>query len=320
MSDMGWYIIAAAWLLDYLIGDPRWLPHPIVGMGKAIYFCEPFFRKITRSLVVNGLFFSLFLIGAAWALAYGLVQATALIHPFVSDITQAVLLFFCFSSKSLEKAAMAVFDALAENDIQKARQRIAMIVGRQTDQLDETAIARAGIETVGENFVDGFLSPLFFALIGGAPLAIAYKMINTLDSMVGYKNDAYLLFGRASARIDDAANFIPARLSVAVISLSCLFFSRHAAKRAWNTAVRQGRMHKSPNAGFPEAAFAGALRTRLGGPNVYHGTVVEKPFLGGQFADPQKEKIKQACDLMTASSFTAVVLSCMMLFIIQLIS
>jgi adenosylcobinamide-phosphate synthase len=163
--------------------------------------------------------------------------------------------------------------------------------------------------------VDGFLSPLFFAMIGGVPFALAYKMINTLDSMVGYRNEAYILFGRASARIDDGANFIPARISVLLISLGAFLLSFKTGALALKTGFSQGSLHKSPNSGYPEAAFAGALKVRLGGPNVYHGILVEKPFIGSEFKDPGKEKIQQACKLMVISSWMALFISCFILFI-----
>ena len=315
MIETAWYIIAAAFVLDFFIGDPRWLPHPVVGMGNAISYFEPVFRKRIKHQLLSGGCFAIFLIMSAWGIASALVALGGMLHPVVSDVIQIGFLFFCFSSKSLAAAAMAVYRALKENNIQKARQKVGMIVGRRTDRLDETAVTRAAIETVAENFVDGFLSPLFFALIGGAPLAIAYKMINTLDSMVGYQNETYLLFGRVAARIDDAANFIPARLSLPVIYLSCLIFSPRAARRAWKTGIHQGRLHKSPNAGFPEAAFAGGLCVRLGGPNVYHGKMVEKPFIGKAFNDPGKEKISQACDLMMAGAFVSVCAACILRFV-----
>jgi adenosylcobinamide-phosphate synthase len=310
MAEIFWYIVPAAYVMDVLFGDPRWLPHPVVWMGRAICFFEPLFRRLISNLLWSGALFAVFLIGSAWAVATALVALAGKVHPAASIILQVVLLFFCFSSRSLETAAMEVFKALKENNLVKARQKVGMIVGRSTDNLDEAGVTRAAVETVAENFVDGFLSPLFFALIGGAPLAIAYKMVNTLDSMVGYQNDRYILFGRAAARIDDAANFIPARLSVAILFLSALLISPARAKSAWQTGIKEGRCHKSPNAGFPEAAFAGALRIRLGGPNIYHGTRVEKPYIGARFFDPGKEKIRQACDLMTAGSFIAVCISC----------
>ena len=310
MIDIQWYVIPAAFILDFILGDPKILPHPIIYMGKAISFFESGFRKYFKHLLVSGFLFAGFLIFSTWLMAFITIKVSISIHPVFGNIVQACLLFFCFSSKSLEKAALSVFHALEENDIQKARKKLSMIVGRQTETLDQNAVARASVETVAENFVDGFLSPLFFAMMGGVPLALAYKMINTLDSMVGYKNDTYIFFGRASARVDDVANYIPARLSVLIIALSAFLLSFKKGMSALKTGFSQGSLHKSPNAGYPEAAFAGALEIRLGGPNVYHGNRVEKPYIGKEFKDPEKEKIKQACDLMMFSSFLATLISC----------
>ena len=315
MIEIQWFIILAAFILDFILGDPKILPHPIIYMGKAIEFFESRFRKYFKNLLISGFFFAAFLILSTWLMAFITIKLTISIHPVLGNIIQAILLFFCFSSTSLEKAAIRVFSALEENDIKKAREKVSMIVGRQTQTLDQNAITRASVETVAENFVDGFLSPLFFAMIGGVPLALAYKMVNTLDSMVGYKNDTYLLFGRASARIDDVANFIPARLSVLIIALGAALLSFKRGVLSLRTGFSQGSFHKSPNAGYPEAAFAGALGIRLGGPNIYHGVLVEKPYIGKEFKDPQKGKIKQACDLMVFSSFLAALIACFILFI-----
>ncbi len=315
MIEIQWFIILAAFILDFILGDPKILPHPIIYMGKAIDFFESRFRKHFKNLLISGFFFAAFLILSTWLMAFITIKLTINIHPVLGNIIQAILLFFCFSSTSLEKAAIRVFSALEENDIKKAREKVSMIVGRQTQTLDQNAITRASVETVAENFVDGFLSPLFFAMIGGVPLALAYKMVNTLDSMVGYKNDTYLLFGRASARIDDVANFIPARLSVLIISLGTFLFSFKRGFLSLKTGFSQGSFHKSPNAGYPEAAFAGALGIRLGGPNIYHGVLVEKPYIGKEFKDPEKGKIKQACDLMVFSSFLAALIACFILFV-----
>lgn len=298
MFDLHWGIILGAFILDFLIGDPRWLPHPVVYMGRAISFFEPVFRRMIKNRLVSGAFFSIFLVVSTWCTGAAVVKLAHMIGPWFSMGVQVVLLFYCFSSKSLEKAAMKVCHALEDNDILKARQRVAMIVGRQTQTLDEIAVTRASVETVAENFVDGFLSPLFFFIIGGVPLALAYKMINTLDSMVGYKNDTYLLFGRASAKIDDLANYIPARISVLIVFVSAIMISTKNAISALGTGSKEGRRHKSPNAGYPEAAFAGALQVRLGGPNMYHGIRVNKPYIGSQFKNPENRHIRQACDLM----------------------
>ena len=206
---------------------------------------------------------------------------------------------------------MDVFKPLAKGNLTQARIKVAYIVGRQTKNLDKAGITRAACETVAENFVDGFLSPLCFALILGAPGAMMYKMINTLDSMVGYKNDIYILFGRAAARIDDVANYMPARLAIAMIAPAAAMLSPSRGRRAFLTALSQGRNHKSPNAGFPEAAFAGALGVRFGGPNVYHGKLLDKPYIGGAFNDPIPAHIEKACELMMLSALVSVVLACL---------
>lgn len=314
-----WYIIGLAVVLDLTLGDPDRLPHPIIYMGKAISCFEPVFRKRIPDLLLSGVLFAVFLILTTWVLGILLIKICTLINPLLGIVVQVALLFFCFSSKSLKDAAMAVFHAFEEQNLTKARQKVGMIVGRQTGELDKPAITRATIETVAENFVDGFLSPLFFACIGGVPAALAYKMINTLDSMVGYKNEKYILFGRGAARIDDVANYIPARLSVLIISLAALPVSVKGALRGFKTGVLQGRLHKSPNAGYPEACFAGVLKARMGGSSIYHGRRVEKPFIGKEFKDPDPEKIKMACDLMILSSLCAAVISTVILYLINLL-
>ena len=317
MLEIHWYVILAAFILDFILCDPGLLPHPVIYMVKAILFFEDRFRKHIKHPLVSGLFFACFLILSVWVAAFIVIRSSISIHPVFGSLVQVILLFFCFSSTSLEKAALSVFRALEDNDIEKARDRVSMIVGRQTKTLDHNAVTRAAVETVAENFVDGFLSPLFFALIGGVPLALTYKMVNTLDSMVGYKNDTYVFFGRASARLDDIANFFPARISVLIIAFSMSFFSFKRGLLALKTGFSQGSLHKSPNAGYPEAAFSGALEIRLGGPSIYHGILVEKPYIGKEFNLPGKEKIKQACDLMMFGSFSATLISCFILFVFQ---
>lgn len=310
--DVTWQIIAAAFILDVLAGDPKCLPHPIIWMGRAISFFEPEFRKRIKNPFRAGLLFALCLIAAVFGLTWAVVFMAGRIHPVAAAIVQAILIFYGFSTRSLYKAAMDVFKPLAGGDSAQARIKVGYIVGRQTKDLDEAGITRAACETVAENFVDGFLSPLCFALVLGAPGAMMYKMINTLDSMVGYKNDTYILFGRAAARIDDVANYIPARLSIAMIAPAAAMLSLSRGRRAFFTALTQGRNHKSPNAGFPEAAFAGALGVRFGGPNIYHGKLVDKPYIGGAFNDPEPAHIEKACELMMLSALVSVVLGCLL--------
>jgi adenosylcobinamide-phosphate synthase len=296
-----WMVIPAAFALDMLLGDPRRFPHPVRWMGKAIVSAEPWFRKIPASPILAGGLFAIFLAGGTWATTTVLIEACARVHPWLQAAAEVVMVYYCLSVRSLSDAAMEIFDLLKQDRVQEARTTVAMIVGRDVDRYQAQDIARAAVETVAENFVDGVLSPLLFAAIGGAPLAMGFKMVSTLDSMVGYKNEKYIEFGKVSARLDDVFNFIPARVSVPLIALAAQILSRSGA-RAFKTAWSEGRNHTSPNAGRPEAAFAGALGVKLNGPNIYGGILVKKPYIGVRFGEVKIEDIKKACDLMLASS------------------
>lgn len=293
-----WIVIPAATALDQTMGDPRRLPHPVRWMGTAIEKLEPRFRRLQLPLILSGGLFWLFLVAATYCSAKTVLGVTGSIHPHFQVILEIILVYYCLSARSLSGEAMGVYRSLENNDLAAARNRVAMIVGRETQNLSPGGVAQAAVETVAENLVDGFMAPLFFAAIGGAPWAVAYKMVNTLDSMVGYKNDRYQQFGKVSARMDDLFNYLPARLSILVISCCADFHHRGSLKRTFAIAVRDGRNHTSPNAGFAEAAFAGALQVRLGGPSTYHGKVVHKPTIGTEFNPVETDHIKQACRLM----------------------
>ena len=301
-------ILPAAFVLDMLVGDPRALPHPVRWMGAAIAAVEKPFRNLTSNLIAGGLIFACALVLTTWLIAWGLVALADAVHPLCGTLVQIVLVATAVSARSLWDAAGKVWRTLKDGPLQDARQQVAMIVGRDTAQLDHSGVARAAVESVAENFVDGVVSPVFYAALGGAPLAIAYKMVNTLDSMVGYRNERYRLFGRASARIDDAANFLPARLSVPVIAAAAQWLFKSGASSI-TCAVREGRHHKSPNGGFPEAAFAGALQITLGGPDSYGGTRVDKPVIGAGNPPPQTHHIPRACSQLLLSSAIWVLLS-----------
>ncbi|MDY6824836.1 MAG: adenosylcobinamide-phosphate synthase CbiB [Thermodesulfobacteriota bacterium] len=307
-----WYIPVIAFALDYLLADPPSWPHPVRFMGKAIDGLEPWFRQFSLPPVMAGILFAAILIIATWGLTAAIIAAVVQISPVLEMAVNMVLLYFCISARGLEKAAMAIYRHLEAGDTETARQHLALIVGRNVAALDEKGITRATVETVAENLVDGVISPLFFALIGGVPLAVAYKMVNTLDSMVGYKNERYHLFGRGAAKIDDVANYIPARVSVLLIAAAAaLLFKRGGP--AMLTGFREGHNHASPNAGYPEAAFAGALRTWFGGPNIYHGIRIEKPYIGKGLPDATPVHIRHACRLMMLTSAFAVIAACLFL-------
>ncbi len=300
LSTVG-YIIPAAFILDLVLGDPTFLPHPIRWLGRAITAGEPFFRNLRVKLSISGALFAISLIAGTWTLTFVLIKTAQCIHPLVKAGAEILILYYCISIRSLESSAMAVFRSLTQTRLHDAKTKVSLIVGRDVENLNPEEISRATVETVGENLVDGVISPLFYAAIGGAPLAMAYKMINTLDSMIGYKNDKYRDFGKVAARIDDIANFIPARISILVISLAAQIIDRKGV-RTFQTALTEGANHTSPNAGYSEAAFAGALGVRLGGPNYYHGRLVSKPYLGIPFNQINRNHIKKACDLMMLSA------------------
>lgn len=295
------YILLAAFVLDLFLGDPIHLPHPIRWMGKAITALEPFFRKLPTRLTLSGVFFSISLIAGTWCITFLLIATAKMIHPFAKTSIEILIIYYSISARSLEISAMEVYRSLKKGHIQDAKNKIALIVGRDVDKLNKIQVAMAAVETVGENLVDGVISPLFFAAIGGAPLAMAYKMINTLDSMVGYKNVKYERFGMPAAKIDDIANYIPARLSIFIIAIAAQILNGKGA-RSLKIAVTEGANHTSPNAGYPEAGFAGTLGIRLGGPSIYNGNLISKPYIGAYFGKPTADHIKKACDLMMLSS------------------
>lgn len=296
-----WYVLPIAFVLDLILGDPPLWPHPVRWMGKAIERFEFFFRLLPIRPLYSGGLMAIFLIGATWGLTVFFLFWAHSLSPWLKTIFEIIFLYYCISARSLKSAAMDVLKSLEAGKLEVAKDKVTMIVGRDTHKLGRNGVARAVVETVAENLVDGVLSPLFFALLGGAPLALAYKMINTLDSMIGYKNETYFYFGKIAARIDDVANFIPARLSVFIIAIAARLVGAKSL-RAIKIAFLEGAKHLSPNAGYPEAAFAGALDIKLGGPNYYHGRMVDKPYIGLHLKSVQLNHIRQACNLMMASS------------------
>jgi adenosylcobinamide-phosphate synthase len=295
-----WMILAAAVALDLAVGDPQGWPHPVRWMGMAIEALEPRARKLPVSLVAGGAVMTLGLVAAAWVATAGCLTALEWIHPMLRMAAEIVLIAWLVSLRSLYDAGMAVHRAFTKAGIAGARSAVAMIVGRETQHLDDAGVSRATVESVAENLVDGVVSPLFYAALGGAPLAMAFKMVNTLDSMIGYRNARYERFGKVAARLDDAANYLPARLSAPVIALAAWFLGGHFGE-SLRLVWKAGTHAASPNAGYPEAAFAGALNVRLGGSATYHGRLVDKPFIGADLADVDRADIPRACVLMLIS-------------------
>jgi adenosylcobinamide-phosphate synthase len=300
MPLSAWFILPLAAALDLAAGDPARLPHPVRLMGRLISRLEGPFRRLPLPEKGAGLLFA----GALVTMAYGSTLALAALafscHPALGLAVEAGIVYTCLSGRCLQEEALQVRDLLLEHRLEEAREKTAMLVSRDVSALDERGLVRAVVETVSENFVDGVLSPLFYAALLGAPGAVAFKMASTLDSMVGYRNERYERFGKASARLDDILNWIPARVSIPVVAASAHVLLR-SGKSALRTALRDGAKHKSPNAGRPEAAFSGSLRIKINGPGVYHGRIIEKPWIGEDFGPPGILDIEKAAALMLAS-------------------
>jgi adenosylcobinamide-phosphate synthase len=290
-------IIAAAYLFDWIAGDPEWLPHPVRLMGKCIEQGEQLLRKRDQRPGIEILTGGALSLGMIAFFYFGTAKAilwTKKRSYWLGVATETTLAWTCFASRSLHDEASAVTAALDAGDILLARQRLARIVGRDTQQLSVQEISRAVIETVAESASDGVIAPLFYMALGGVPLAMAYKTINTLDSMIGHADERYLYFGRVAARLDDIANFLPARLTALSISAAAAIVKGGTSRSAVDTWLRDGDKHRSPNAGQPESAMAGALQVRLGGSNLYDGEIVRAPLIGERFAPPSPHHAKQA--------------------------
>jgi adenosylcobinamide-phosphate synthase len=266
----------AASCLDWIAGDPHSMPHPVRLMGKAISTGEQWMRhpaspanEMLRGAVLTGT-----IVGGSWVAARLAIRAGG-------AIGEVLLAWATLATRSLLDESAAVLDALDHRDLVLARSRLAMIVGRDTESLDEPEILRAVIETVAEGLCDGVVAPIVYLAVGGVPLAFAYKAVNTLDSMIGHPEPPYRYFGRAAARLDDLANFVPARLAALAI-VAAASVMRRSSRHSWFVFRRDGHKHSSPNAGQTEAAMAGALAVRLGGMGYYAGKPSPKPVLGGE--------------------------------------
>jgi adenosylcobinamide-phosphate synthase len=295
------YILITAIILDLLLGDPRWLPHPVVSIGRMISTQEKFLRRLIQSERLAGVLLLICTVGATSLIPYILLKGANAASPYLGSALAAVLAWTCLAARSLHGESKLVANRLIAGDLEGARLYLSRIVGRDTDNLNEPEIWRALVETVAENTSDGIIAPLLYLMIGGPVLGLAYKAVNTLDSMVGYKNERYLRFGWASARFDDLANWLPARLTGLLMAVAAPFVGLSAAG-AFTMMVRDGGNHSSPNSGIPEAATAGALGVRLGGTNRYFGQPVEKPTIGDPLRDLSRKSYQGAIRLMYGST------------------
>jgi len=298
----------AGYLTDLVVGDPRWLPHPIVGIGKAITCLEEKIRNFTKDALsekLGGALLVMIVVGGSYLLTWGAIELAAWLHPLLGWLVGSLLIFTTLATKSLIQAAREVAVPLAKGDLPTARKYLGYIVGRDTDNLEEGEITRGVVETVAENIVDGIIAPLFYAFLGGAPLAMAYKAINTLDSMIAYKNERYFHFGFVAAKLDDLANYLPARLTGYLLFLAILMQGRDY-QTAWAIKKRDAAKHPSPNGGIPESLVAGALGIRLGGHNSYHGKMTFRAYLGDSKHPLRFMHIEETISLMKLTSLLGV--------------
>ena len=297
------YILIIAFALDAIFGDPKKLPHLIVGYGNSISFGE---KKLNKgaSKVLKGALLTILLVGISFVFPYLTIRLlNAYNFPILSILFSIIMLFYCLANKTLIKEGYAVFNTLKNEGLEAGRKRLSWIVGRETNNLSEQQIRVATLETMSENLSDGVIAPLFYFLILGIPGVMAYKMINTLDSMIGYKNDRYISFGKFAAKLDDVANYIPARITALLMLLVQFKLS------GISFVFKEGKKHSSPNAGYPEAALAYILDCQFGGPNYYHGKLLKKPFIGSNNRIIKHEEIKIASRINYAVSILFCLLS-----------
>lgn len=296
------YLLPAAYLLDCFAGDPEWFPHPVRLMGLTIthgerLLCRP--EDDPAHAFLSGTVLVACVVASSYYATRTVIRLAYRHSRLLGCSAEILLAWTCLAARNLQQEAQAVSDALTNDDILNARKRLARIVGRDTQSLDASEISRALIETLAESASDGIVAPILCLAAGGVPLAMAYKAVNTLDSMIGHRDQRYLYFGKTAARLDDVANFVPSRVT-ALSTVAASAVSHYAsATNAWNTWRKDGGKHKSPNAGQPEAAMSGALGVQLGGDNRYRGELISSSLIGEEFPPATPCKARHAIQLTT---------------------
>lgn len=319
-------------LLDLVLGDPYYLPHPIRLIGKLIEGAE----KVLRGMGIRGKDSKEDSNGRAFRQGIGLVLIVVIsvvavtlfllfmaywLHPVLGVVAECIMTYQILAVKCLKVESMKVYQCLKNGNMEQARKAVSMIVGRDTEHLDEEGVAKAAIETVAENTSDGVIAPMLYLAVGGPVLGFLYKAVNTMDSMIGYKNEKYLYFGRAAAKLDDFVNFLPARISACLMIIASFLAGRHfSGTGAWKIYKRDRRKHASPNSGQTEAVCAGALSIRLAGDASYFGKIVKKPHIGDAVRGVEYEDIKRANHLMYITAWLCEVLCLLVMYAIVMSS
>ena len=289
------------WLLDMALGDPAWLPHPVVGFGRMISWCEHRLNSGNHRKWKGGVV-AVSLIALVFFATLALVHYLSMLWVVIGICLKSVLIFCCLAGTTLIREVKEVFRA-TDRSLEEGRKQVARIVGRDTSELSAQEIRTAALETLAENLSDGVIAPLFWLAVGGVPGMMAYKMVNTLDSMIGYRTERYRLFGTVAARIDDVANYVPARLTALLMIIVAL------RPRLLPFVLRFGPQHASPNSGWPEAALAGILGCQFGGPHVYFGELIDKPFIGTTDRPLTTADMRFACRINFLSELLMLLLS-----------
>ena len=307
------WAVVGGFVLDALFGDPAWLPHPVVFMGRAIARLEGFLRprlpKTPRGEVLGGAIVAFCLPVGTLLFTGAVCQGAARLHPLLGLAVQMLWCAQALAARGLMQESTNVYKELIKPDLPAARRAVSRIVGRDTAALTAEGVTKAAVETVAENASDGVIAPLFYMLLGGAPLALTYKAINTMDSMLGYKNEKYLYFGRIPAKLDDVANYLPSRLA-ALLWMAAAAFTHNDAKGAWKIWRRDRRRHASPNSAQTESACAGALGVQLAGPAYYFGQYYPKLTIGDALRPIEPEDILRANRMMYVASSFALAWGC----------
>ena len=299
------------WLLDLVLGDPSWLPHPIIGFGKMISFGEHRLNKGSHRKL-KGAIMAIFLIALVFAATSFLISSLSYLIPHLAFLISALLIFFCLAGTTLIREVREVFHAV-DRSLDEGRKQVARIVGRDTSELSAQEVRTAALETLAENLSDGVIAPLFWLALLGVPGMLAYKMINTLDSMIGYKTERYKDFGCVAAHIDDIANYIPARITALLMICGYWLLAVSNWPKAKSQELiafvrRYGRCHASPNSGYPEATLAGILNCRFGGPHYYFGQLFDKPYIGENDRELTTADMKKAVRINRTAEIIMIVL------------
>ncbi|MBL7072816.1 MAG: cobalamin biosynthesis protein CobD [Candidatus Omnitrophica bacterium] len=298
------YLLIWSYILDLVIGDPEWMGHPVRLIGGMINFLESRLRGNGSFGMerIKGVFLVICVISVAGGISYGILRFSKILNPFLADVVWVYLAYTTLATRDLRVKGKAVLKELNAGKIKEARVRLSMIVARDTDTLNKEEITRAVVESVAESVNDAIIAPLFYLILGGPVAAIVYKSVNTLDSMVGYKNEKYLNFGWFSAKLDDCLNYIPARITGLVIACAAGIYNKNFVS-SFKIMTRDGKNHLSPNSGISEAAMAGALGIKVGGESSYFGRIVQKPYIGEEKNVLQASCVNEALDISFIASF-----------------